>query len=261
MPPEAQDPSIFQDPATAPVVSDPPQDPALGVSDPAAGAPPAQDPLEDPRVQLAIANARNEALQSALQAPARQDPVPTAAQPPLPADPLDLLTPAQKAQMENLILSDPVAYGRAYADLAARLERARLEQQAAPMIASQGATFVELFKGKMARVDAPLFAQIEPLFDTSMRGLDLRPLVQMTPEVRENELLLRWRAAKAQVLEKNMSAAPPRPDPRLTAPGGGVSTPGGGLKKTKVEEDRLLGGMAAEYKFTPEQLAELEEIA
>lgn len=244
----------------APVAGTPPE------GTPPAGTPPQDDPINDPRVQLAIERAKRETLEEVVRngGTQRQDAATSAQQTipqvQLPNDPIDLLNAAQKQQMEQLAQVDPVAYGKEYARLAAQLERARIEQQAAPLVASQASTFVELFKGRMARNDAKFAAQIEPIFDGMLSGLDLRPLVQMTPQARDNELLLRWNAAKAQVLEKNIqNAPPPRAEPLLNSSGAGLSTPGG-PKKGKVEEDSFLGRMNDAYKFTPEQLAALEEV-
>ncbi len=246
LPQELGDQNLF----AAPEPAAPPDAPQT----PDASAAPAQDPLAAPEVQLAIEQARTAAYRDALGRP-----IASQATTPVPNDPLDLLNDQQREQLNSLFLTDPMAGARFVSDLAARHQRALLEAEAAPLVTSQASTLVELFKSRMSAIDGPLGARIAPLFDASLAGLDLRPLVRMAPDVRENELQLRWRSAKAQVLEAQMRAAPPKPAPLLTAEGAAEGRTGG-PKASKLERDPYLARMAAEYKFTPEQIKEIEEV-
>jgi hypothetical protein len=220
------------------------------------------DPIITARLEAATATAKAEAYKEALVL-GRQDPATQAApvqQQQLPENALDLLNPAQREALKAQWITDPESASATVASLSAKLERARIEQQAAPLVSSQAATFMELYVMRKRGEDSPeLCKAIEPLFRQKMIAAgDLRPLVGMTQQQRDEQFDLRWGSAKAEVLTKQMSAAPPKPEPRLLANSGG----GGGNEPPKnalFEEDDWMKAMAKEYGFTPEQMQAIEK--
>jgi len=182
----------------------------------------------------------------------RQDSATSAqAAPAMPATWWETLTPEQQAKVNEQALLNSGQTNAFIAQQEAEYSRRRMIQDAAPIIAAQGSTFVELFKARKAR--QPYYEQIEPLFDRMLAGVDLRPLVNMTPQVRDSELEMRWRAATADIQEKILKN-PPRPEPTLTTTSGPAPVEG----PVTVETDQLLAAMDAVYQFTPEQKAALE---
>src|SRR6185312_9693549 len=104
------------------------------------------DPIfQSAEVQLAIANAKNEALTTALGTRPAQDPVPTQleTQAPLPSDPLELLSAKEREEVEALRLTQPDRYTQIYANLSSRLTEARIMRNAQPLMQSAGAGYVQ----------------------------------------------------------------------------------------------------------------------
>lgn len=242
----------IQNPDVDPITGEPVQQP---------DAPAQDDPVTAARINEAAANARADAFKEALSMGGkRQDAATTAqVQAPIPTDAMQTFTQSERDELKALQITDPETAMARIAKRSSELERARIQQEAQPLVASQASTLVDLFV--MRRSSGSKIAdQITPIFRAKLREAgNLSPLVGMTDDVRERELGLRWDAAEAEVLRK-AQANPPRQEPTLLAPGQG----GGGArqqKKTAVEEDSFLSSMAEAYKFTPEQLKEIEEYA
>jgi hypothetical protein len=178
------------------------------------------------------------------------------AAPIIPNNPLDLLTPAQQEQLSNLSIGDPAAYGRQMAELGARHAQMRFEAAAKPYQDTNARLLVSDFRNRMQQAESPEdFRQISPAFDKLLAALDLTPLVSMNEQDRSGELILRWNAAKCDVLDAaRKKAASIKPEPTLLAGGSSMSAAAGGGKTLAPWLER----MNASYKFTPEQLKELE---
>ena len=168
-----------------------------------------------------------------------------------PAVGLDAMSAAEKEELNTLFLTDSVAAAKKVQ------ERTRQEiyQQAMPMIQTAANQVVELFKLRKQRSD-PYFNRVEPLFDKSLVGIDITPLVNMNEATRTQEMEMRWKMARADVLEEEVKR---KPEPKLLSQGGG----GGGKdrdggKKDSLRDDPWLQAMKSEYGFTDEQLAEIE---
>jgi hypothetical protein len=170
----------------------------------------------------------------------------------IPNNPLDLLTPAQQEQLSNLSIGDPAAYGRQMAELGARHAQMRFEAAAKPYQDTNARLLVSDFRNRMQQAESPEdFRQISPAFDKLLAALDLTPLVSMSEQDRSGELILRWNAAKCDVLDAaRKKQATIKPDPTLLASGSSLSAPAGGGKTLAPWLDR----MSSNYKFTPEQL-------
>jgi hypothetical protein len=167
-------------------------------------------------------------------------------------DPIDRLSQSEREALALEFSMDPVAAAKKVSDMGAQAERQRNYQAVLPMIQNQANTIVELYKSKKQRQD-PYFAKIEPLFDKLMIGVNITPLVNMNEATRNNELDMRWKMARADVLEGEMKRQ--KTEPTLLSPGG---QPGPGA--SKFEEDPWIANMAATYGFTKEQVAELESL-
>ena len=78
----------------------------------------------------------------------------------------------------------------------------------------------------------------------------------MSREQREQQLGLYWDAAAAEVYRKHQQTA--QPPGRQEPPPIGGTQQSGSMKGGKLAEDPALSRMAAAFKFTPEQQAEIE---
>jgi len=229
-------------------------------------APPQADPTvaEAPPernvdVELAVANARAEAFREMAAQQRQADPVqyqPQQQLPPLPTNPLDLLTAHEREQMKTMAITDPDAYASKVGELSVKLAEARVSRAAAPIVAGQAQTIVALFKSRMAAIDQAYFAEVEPLFDQQIRsvGSNISNLVNMPHEMQTYELELRWKSAKADVMDRRIRNAP-KPEPRLMASGGPGNSP---RPQSVVEVDPAIAAMAKRYNFSPEQIAAIE---
>lgn len=165
------------------------------------------------------------------------------------ADPLDNMSQADR---DALDLMSPVDAARKIRELTRQSDRNAMLQEAIPLIQTSANTIVELYKTKKQRSDSR-FAKIEPLFDKLMVGVDITPLVRMNEATRNNELDMRWKMAKSDVLEEEEKHRKPEPT-LLSSPG--AQAPG----SNKIEEDPWIANMNREYNFTKEQLAEIEAL-
>lgn len=221
-------------------------------ADPAADAPaPAQSP------ELAAANARAEAFREmALQRQPEPDaaPAPVQQQAPLPTNPLDLLSPAERDALKLKRISDPEAYEGEIATLATRLAEMRVTRAAAPMIAGQASLIVSNFRQRMASADSAYGADTAPIFDKAIAalGAGISNLVGMQPAQQDAELKMRWDQAKLQVMDVRMKN-PPKPEPQPLG-GGGVSTPNND-ETDYFKTDPLIAALGRRYKFTDAQKA------
>lgn len=166
-------------------------------------------------------------------------------------DPFDAMTDQEKQDLANQAITDPIGAFRKAQAMGSRATEQRMMQAALPLIQSNANTIVELYKTKKQRNDA-YFARIEPLFDQLMVGVDITPLVSMNEATRTRELDMRWKMARADVLEVEMKKVKPDPLPMGSGSGGG-NTP-------SLEDDTWMSNMAREYGFTPEQMKELEAL-
>src|SRR5580692_9837238 len=160
----------------------------------------------------------------------QQAPPQRAAAPVIPNNPLDLLTQAQQEQLSNLSIADPAAYGRHMAELGARHAQMRFEAAAKPYQDTNARLLVSDFRNRMQQAESPEdFRQISPAFDKLLAALDLTPLVSMSEQDRSGELILRWNAAKCDVLDAaRKKQASIKPDPTLLAGGSSMSAAAGG---------------------------------
>ncbi len=223
------------------------------IEQPAPETPPIQQQPE-PSAEVIAANARAEAFREI--AMGRQ-PEPNAPAPeaPLPTNPLDLLDASGREKLELLRLSDAAAYSAQVGELAVKLAEARVARQAAPIIAGQAGLIVSNFKSRMM-VDDPYARDVMPLFDTSINalGTGIRALVGMGAAQQDAELRMRWDAARNQVLERKLkSQQKPEPPPI----GGGDRAAGVPNQNSYETTDPIIATMHRRYKFTPEQLAEI----
>lgn len=255
------DPTVQPDPTASAVVADG-TDPTTVVLTPEQEE--RKKKLEDPEVLLAIANAKNESYEKALAA--KPDPIATRVETPqipqMQAPPPNwqgMLTQEQRKQYDEALVLQPAQASAFAADMQSKHAAWNLQYQAAGVMGVNANLIVESFITRMSRRDAKLADQIEPLFRSEMsRAGDIRPLVNMSEGQRDSELLLRWNSAKSQVQDKIMSN-PPKPEPRLVAPGSSVATPP--RQANVAVDDPLIAQMHGHYKFTPEQLRELQEMA
>lgn len=167
-------------------------------------------------------------------------------------NPLDNISQADREALEARFLTDPIGAARYLQDMTAQQTRNQMLQEALPLIQTSANTIVELYKSKKQRSD-PYFVKVEPGFDRLMVGVDITPLVRMNEATRNSELDMRWKMARADVLEIEMKRT--KPDP-LPMGGNGGSAP----TQTRVSEDPWFANMAREYGFTKEQLEELEQL-
>lgn len=259
---EQEDPTLQPDPTAGAVAADG-TDPTTVILTPEQEE--RKKKLEDPEVLLAIAQAKNESYEKALAQP-KPDPIPvkvdTPQMPQMQAPPANwqgMLTAEQRKQYDDALVLNPAQAAAFAADMSARHANWTLQYQGAGVMSVNANLIVESFINRMSRRDAKLADQIEPLFRSEMsRAGDIRPLVNMSEAQRDSELSLRWNSAKSQVQDKIM-ANPPKVEPRLVAPGSSVATPA--RPANVAVDDPLIAQMHAHYKFTPEQLKELQETA
>lgn len=222
------------------------------IIDPAvtAAAPPAAPTFAVDTLAAALRGAFGDIIPGLVQSQAPR-PVVAAA---IPNNPLDLLTPEQQANLSNLAIADPASYGRSMAELGARHAELKFQQAAKPFADTNARLLVSDFRNRMQQAESPEdFRQIAPAFDRSVGALNLSPLVQMDEATRSAELLLRWNSAKCDVLANERKNR--KPDPTLTAGSSNISSPKGGADK---QRPLWLQQMNAAFKFTPEQLKEIE---
>jgi hypothetical protein len=216
-------------------MSDNPQEPATPVT-PAAAPPQQQAAIPVADLTGALVGAYNQIIQSQ----PRQQHVPT--------NPLDAMTAEQRQQLNDRFLTDPLGAARYVQDITTQAVEQRIYQQAIPLIQTSANGIVETFKTKKQRSD-PYFAKIEPLFDRLMVGVDITPLVNMNQATRDHELELRWKNARADVLDAELKRA--KPEPTL------LSDPGTNQPANPVADSPWLANMKAQYKFTDAQIAEI----
>jgi len=174
----------------------------------------------------------------------------------IPNNPIDLLSAAEQAKLSDMAIGDPAAYGRTMAELGARHAQIRFENAAKPYQETNARLLVSEFRNRMQQAESPEdFRQISPAFDKLLSTINITPLVSMSEQDRSGELILRWNAAKCDVLDAQRKAEKSKkPEPTLLAGGSSLSMPTEG-KKVAAHLER----MSAVYKFTPEQLKALEE--
>lgn len=252
------DPDPNPNPEVDPITGEPIQaNPDPNAPDP--NAPKQDDPVTAARIDAAKSEARADAFKEALTlAGQKQDPAtPAQVQAPIPTDPMQTFTAAEREELKTLQITDPDKAMGIISQRASQLAERRIQQEAQPLVATTASTLVELFIARKSRGLNPQVAdQIIPLFQAKLKGKNLSGLVQMTDALREEELGLRWDAAEAEVLRK-AQANPPKQEPRLLA-NGQPGTAATGLKKSAIEDDPFLAAMSAEYKFTDAQKKELE---
>jgi len=174
---------------------------------------------------------------------------------PLPTNPLDLLDEAGKLRLEQMRLTDAAQYTAEISSLAVRLAEARVARQAEPIIAGQAGLIISNFKSRMMSQDK-YGAQVAPLFDSVMSSLGngVRNLVGMTPKQQEAELALRWNSERSKILEREIKTqAKPEPPPL----GGSNGAQPMNDPTTYETQDPIIAALHRKYKFTPEQLAEI----
>jgi hypothetical protein len=169
-----------------------------------------------------------------------------------PQNPLDAMSDAEREALGNQAITDFAGAARQISEKASRATEQRIRQEAIPLVMTAANTIVELYKTKKQRND-PYFAKIEPLFDKLLVGVDITPLVRMNEATRNSELDMRWKMARADILEVEMKRQ--KPEPTLLSQGSD-----GGAKDSKFSEDPWIANMAKEYGFTPEQIKELEKL-
>ena len=208
-------------------------------------------------VALAAEKARGDAYKEALDSfgrqPARQEsPIGTAST--IPENPLDMLNAEQRKAFGAMSIAEPEQAAAFLGNLASRHARLKLQEEAAPLVASQASLLVANFKSQQAfHMERETYAAVSSKFDALLRGLDLRPLVAMPESQRDNELMLRWKSALADVLSS-------RPAQRKAEPAllGGAPGRAGGPKDTAtIESHPDLAAMAKAFNFTDEQLKEI----
>jgi hypothetical protein len=170
----------------------------------------------------------------------------------IPANPVDLLSKDEQAKLSDMAIGDPAQYGRIMSDLGARHAQMRFEQAAKPYQDTNARLLVSDFRNRMQQAETPEdFRQISPAFDKLLSTINITPLVSMSEQDRSGELILRWNAAKCDVLDAaRKKAASVKPEPTLLA-GGSSMAAGKGTEKALAP---WLDRMSANYKFTPEQL-------
>jgi hypothetical protein len=173
--------------------------------------------------------------------------------PQAPQDPIDSLSPQQREQLNRMFIEDPVQASKYIQDLTRQQMQQQIMQQALPMYQTTANQIVELFKMRKQQSD-PYFAQVAPGFDRLMVGIDITPLVNMNDPTRTQELEMRWKMARADVLDMEMRKNQ-KAEPKLLSNNGG---PGTGPKSSAIRDDEWMANMAREYGFTEEQLAEIE---
>jgi hypothetical protein len=211
---------------------------------PAAPAAPAPQLVDLSTLTQAMVDAYRQAVPAAPMTP-----------PPAARDWMESLTPQQREGLQQQFISDPLAAARFVSEQTSQHERQRLVAEAAPLIASQAQTIVELYKQRKMSVADPLNADVVRVFESKLQGLDLRPLVNMQPSQQAYELDMRWDAAYGEVARKR-PPAPPKPEPVLTANNGGGQGPPNGRK---YENDPAIAALVKNYNLTPEQIREVEE--
>jgi hypothetical protein len=215
-------------------------------------APPAAPTIGVADLAAAIRSAVSDIIPGLVQ---HQAPAPRAAAPYIPNNPIDLLSQAEQAKLADIAIGDPALYGRHMAELGARHAQMRFEAAARPYQDTNARLLVSDFRNRMQQTEAPDdFRQISPAFDKLLAALDLTPLVSMSEQDRSGELILRWNAAKCEVLDAaRKKQAAIKPDPTLLASGSSLSSPAGGGKTLAPWLER----MNSSYKFTPEQLKQI----
>jgi hypothetical protein len=229
--------------------------PQPGLDAPPADTPPTRTPAED----LAYERGRNEVMAAELERrqtqPAVTAPAALPPEAPLPATPMDMLSAVEREQLRNLRLSDPEAYEAQLSSLGSRHAQMVLARQAAPLIAGNARSIVDSFRARMSYEDTAYFKDVAPLFDAAIAALGngISGLVTMSAAQQDQELSLRWKSCRADVMEKQQADARRRAktDPPPLR-GDGVNPPAG---PTKIyETDPVIASLHARYKFTPEQL-------
>lgn len=208
----------------------------------------AAPPAAPPQAAIPVGDLAGSLVEAYRQITASQAPVQHQVQ-----DPFDAMTQEQRDALKTRFLTDEAGATRQVMEMGARATEQRMLQQAMPLIQTSANTIVELYKTKKQRTD-PYFNKVEPLFDRLMVGVDITPLVRMNDATRNNELDMRWKMARADVLELEMKKQ--KPEPTLLG-GGGGSAPA----PNKIEDDPWMANMAATYGYTKEQMAELEAIS
>ena len=231
---------------------DPTYEPPAPQPDPALQPTPGEDPA------LIAERARAEAFREIAmgrqpEPDAQPDPIDT--RPALPTNPLDLLNAEQRAELDTLRLTDAGAYTARVSALAVQLAEARVARQAEPIISGQAGLIVSNFKTRMAASDK-YAAQVSPIFDGMIASLGngIRNLVGMSPKQQDAELSLRWNAARSQILEREIKTQQ-KPEP---PPLGGSGNSAPSSESNKYEEtDPIIAALHRKFKFTPQQLAEI----
>jgi hypothetical protein len=149
------------------------------------------------------------------------------------------MSPEQRAELENRLLTGGAAAAAEFYEMIARDELSAFEERAAPMVASTGALLVDSFMTKKSLSDR-YYAQIAPLFTKRIAGVDRGALVGLNEASRNMQLDTMWEAAAAEMFRKAATTAPPTPRPPVIggSGGGGGSTPtsGGPKPRTKIFE-------------------------
>jgi len=166
-------------------------------------------------------------------------------------------------KLQELQLTDPATYNELMLNQASQNAYARMVRDAAPIVEATTKRFIKDFKTDRAG-DDKFFKEVQGKFDEECRDLTSADLLNMGDDRREKELMRRWKAAKADVLDSKVDKAQSRAP--FGSAGGGTSvgpSPGRG-EKTKVvtlddaDKKRILSNCSGDVERAKKLIASIE---
>jgi hypothetical protein len=149
------------------------------------------------------------------------------------------MSPEQRAELENRLLTGGAAAQAELYEMIARDELAGFEERAQPMVGATGSLLVDSFKARMYQEDR-YAKQIVPIFDRAMASVNKAALVNLSEAERYRQLKTMWESSASEMFRAAASTAPPpaRPPVMGGQRGGASSGPAtsGGKPKTKIFE-------------------------
>ena len=166
-------------------------------------------------------------------------------------------------ELQNLSLTDPARYAEIMLEQSTKQAYARIARDAQPLIEATTKRFIKDFKVERSQ-DDKFFKEVQGKFDEEVKDLTSQDLLNMGDDRREKELMRRWKAAKADVLDSKVDKAQSRAPFGSAGGGTSVGPSPGKFEKTKLvtlddmDKRRILSNCGGDVDRAKKLIASIE---